>query len=108
MRKNPPPGTGGAREGAGRKPSEFLEKCRKIASSPKYFNWAERLISDEPTEERVMPDGSIIKVRASAGDKDRVWSSLAAYGFGKPVQPITGDGDGSKRIILVFPTSDGK
>ncbi len=96
--------SGGARKGAGRKPSEFLEKCRQIASSPKYFAWAERLISDEATEERVMPDGSIIKVRASAGDKDRVWSSLAAYGFGKPAQPINVDGDGMKRIVLVFPS----
>ena len=101
------PAPGGARKGAGRKPSEFLERCRRIASSPKYFAWAERLISDEATEERVMPDGSIIKVRASAGDKDRVWSSLAAYGFGKPAQPINVEGDGMKRILLVVP-SDAK
>ncbi len=92
---------GGAREGAGRKPSEFLERCRQIASSPKYFAWAERLISDEATEDRLMPDGSIIKMRASAGDKDRVWSSLAAYGFGKPSQPVEVSGEVTGRICVI-------
>jgi hypothetical protein len=95
---------GGAREGSGRKPSEFLAKCRQIASSPKYFKWAERVLADEPTEDRLIVVNNvpqIEKVRASAGEKDRVWSSLAAYGFGKPSQPVELSGEVSGRIVVI-------
>ncbi len=103
-RKPPPPGTGGKREGAGRKPSEFLEKCRKIARSPKYFAWAERVLADEPTEDRLIIVNNIPqiqKVRASASEKDKVWSSLAAYGFGKPVQSVEMSGEIASRFFIV-------
>lgn len=103
------PAPGGARKGAGRKPSAFLERCRKIASDPRYFAWAARVLADEPTEDRLIVINNvprIEKVRASAGEKDKVWSSLAAYGFGKPAQPINVDGSGMKRIVLVFPSDD--
>jgi hypothetical protein len=96
--------SGGARAGAGRKPSEFLEKCRQIASNPKYFAWAERVLADEPTEDRLIVVNNvpqIEKVRASAGEKDRVWSSLAAYGFGKPVQSVELSGEVSGRMVIV-------
>lgn len=94
---------GGKREGSGRKKSAFVEKCRKIASDPKYFEWAARVLRDEPTEDRLIVIGNvprIEKVRATAGEKDKVWSSLAAYGFGKPVQALEHSGANGGSIMF--------
>ncbi len=95
--------SGGKREGAGRKKSAFVEKCRKIASDPKYFEWAARVLRDEPTEDRLLLINNvprIEKVRATAGEKDKVWSSLAAYGFGKPIQSLEHSGPDGGNILF--------
>lgn len=93
---------GGRREGSGRKPSEFVAKCKQITSNPKFFKWAEALLANEATEEKVSMDGSVIMVRATATEKEKIWSALAAYGYGKPIQSVEHVG-ATPRMVLVFP-----
>jgi hypothetical protein len=86
-RKPPPPGTGGKREGSGRKPSEFLAKCRELAGSKEFLSWAADVLSGEPVETKATMTG-VVKVPASTGDRVYLWEKLAAYGFGKPMQAV--------------------
>jgi len=78
---------GGARKGAGRKPSEFLEKCRSLAGSKEFMSWAEDVLSGEPVETKATMTG-VVHVPASTGDRVYLWEKLAAYGFGKPMQSV--------------------
>lgn len=102
-RKPPPPGTGGKREGSGRKPSEFLEKCRDASRNPKFFDWANRALAGDNTEVKINPDGERIMVPATAGDRTYLWEKLAAYGFGKPMQAVELSGkDGGPLSVSVI------
>jgi hypothetical protein len=78
---------GGARKGAGRKPSEFLEKCRELAGSKKFLGWADDVLAGKPVETKATMTG-VVKVPASTGDRVYLWEKLAAYGFGKPMQAV--------------------
>lgn len=100
-RKPPPPGTGGKREGSGRKPSEFLEKCRDASRNPKFFDWANKALAGDNTEVKINPDGERIMVPATAGDRTYLWEKLAAYGFGKPSQPVEVSGELTGRICVI-------
>lgn len=102
-RNCPPPGTGGAKPGAGRKTNEFIAQCAKLASSPKFLQWAADVLDGKPVETKSTMAG-IVNVPASAGDRVYLWEKLAAYGFGKPAQPLNVEGD-TKRIVLVFPST---
>lgn len=90
---------GGAREGAGRKPSEFVAKCKEICSDPKFMKWAQDVLAGKPVEPKATISGAVVKIEASTGDKMYVWEKLAAYGFGKPVQPVGIDQSANKIIV---------
>lgn len=92
---------GGKREGSGRKPSEFLAECKRLASSPKFLSWAEGVLSGKPVEPKATLGGTVIKVEATVGDKVYLWEKLAAYGFGKPSQPIEVSGEVTGRICVI-------
>lgn len=81
------PAPGGARKNAGRKPSEFLEKCRKLAGSKEFMRWACDVLVGKPVESKVTMTG-VVRVPASTGDRVYLWEKLAAYGFGKPMQSV--------------------
>lgn len=79
---------GGKRDNSGRKPSEFLEKCRELAGSPKFLTWARAVIDGEPAVDFVLLDGAVRKVPAAPDDRIKLWEKIAAYGFGKPPQTL--------------------
>ncbi len=91
---------GGRRKNAGRKKLEFLEQCRKIASSPKFLSWAKKVIEYEPVVIKTMPDGSTIKTVADARDVTNLWEKMSAYGYGKPVQALEHSGHDGGPITL--------
>ena len=99
-RKPPPPGTGGKREGSGRKPSEFLAKCRELAGSKEFLGWAHDVLVGKPVETKATMTG-VVKVPASTGDRTYLWEKLAAYGFGKPSQPVEVSGELTGRICVI-------
>lgn len=84
--KTTPITKGGRREGAGRPPDEFKAKCQRLASSPKFFAWAEKVFNGEGVNPKTTIDGRVVLIEASPGDKIYLWEKLAAYGFGKPVE----------------------
>lgn len=101
-RKLPPPGTGGKREGSGRKPSEFLAKCRELAGSKKFLGWADDVLAGKPVEKKATMAG-VVEVPASVGDRVYLWEKLAAYGFGKPMQAVELSGkDGGPLSVSVI------
>lgn len=77
---------GGAREGAGRKPDWFREKCATLASSPKFFEFAEKVFNGDLVEPKITKEGRGIYMEASVSSKIYLWEKLAAYGFGKPTE----------------------
>lgn len=94
------PAPGGARKGAGRKPSEFLAKCRAASQNRKFFAWANRALAGEDTEVKIDGNGKKIKVPPTAGDRVYLWEKLAAYGFGKPMQSVELSGKDGGPITL--------
>ncbi len=99
-RKPPPPGTGGKRDGSGRKPSEFLAKCRDLAGSKEFLGWAHDVLVGKPVETKATMAGAV-EVPASVGDRVYLWEKLAAYGFGKPSQPVEVSGEVTGRICVI-------
>ncbi len=99
-RKPPPPGTGGKRDGSGRKPSEFLAKCRELAGSKEFLGWAHDVLVGKPVETKATMAGAV-EVPASVGDRVYLWEKLAAYGFGKPSQPVEVSGEVTGRICVI-------
>ena len=79
---------GGFRDGAGRKPEWFKNKCRQLASSRAFFSFAIKVLHGENVEPKVCKNG-IIYVEASVGDKIFLWEKLAAYAYGKPSNEVT-------------------
>ena len=97
---------GGKREGAGRKPLEFLAKCRELAGSKKFLSWAEDVLSGEPVEVKATMTG-VVNVPVSTGDRVYLWEKLAAYGFGKPMQAVEVSGnDGGPLSVTVVKYAD--
>jgi len=82
-------GHGGVREGSGRKPDWFKEKCADLACSPKFFTFAEKVFNGELVEPKITKEGLGIYMEASVGDKVYLWEKLAAYGFGKPTEIVS-------------------
>jgi hypothetical protein len=74
---------GGFREGAGRKPEWFKNKCAQLASSRAFFSFAIKVFKGQNVEPRVTRTG-IIYTEASVGDKVYLWEKLSAYAYGKP------------------------
>ena len=93
------PGTGGARENAGRKTDEFKEMCRRVSDSPKFFAWAKRVIDGEIMERRITRDGEIVSVPVSVSDRMMVWEKISAYPHGKPAQALGVQGDGVSDLL---------
>lgn len=96
-------GRGGKREGAGRKPDAFKQKCAELAENPKFFEWAKTVLEGDYQETKVTKEGAVINIPVSVYDRKELWKDLAAYGFGKPVQTteLTGENGGPLKVNLV-------
>ncbi len=78
---------GGARPGAGRKSDEFRRKCKELANSPEFFDWAKRVFKGEKVEPHVS-EGFAVMTEASVGSKTHLWDKLADHGHGKPASVL--------------------
>lgn len=96
----PPPCPGGARKGSGRKSSQFVAQCQKLAGSPEFLKWAADVLAGKPVETKITMNGPI-QVPATTSDRSSLWEKLAAYGYGRPVQQVAASVDVSSKIILV-------
>lgn len=88
-----PPPRGGRREGAGRKPNAFRLKCRELANSEKYFEWAKGVIDGTILDQKMTKDGYVVELAVSVGDRKELWKDIAAYGEGKPIQGVEVSGN---------------
>lgn len=79
-------GRGGYREGSGRKPDEFREKCRELANSPAMLQWLQDIV-----------DG---KIQVDPDVRLKAWDRLTDRGYGKPLQQTEEMGQASRLIIV--------
>ncbi len=92
-RNIPPPGTGGARKGAGRKPEWFSNRCKDLFEKGKLLDFVKDVAKGIEHEQKVTsgPSGpEITETKPQIKDRLRATEMLKEWGYGKSVQPITG------------------
>lgn len=99
-------GRGGRREGAGRKPSEFIAKCKNLSEDPNFFKWVKRVFAGEDTEIKII-DKVRVSVPATATEKTYLWEKISAYGQGKPSQSVNLTAGGGIADLLTSAVSAG-
>ncbi|RTL20749.1 MAG: hypothetical protein EKK55_17340 [Rhodocyclaceae bacterium] len=86
LRKGGAPG--GVQPGQGRPPNVFRQMCQEICSSPQFFQFARDVFDDKPVSPKFTAAGEMKMAPASPMEKKALWEILAAYGYGKPIQPV--------------------
>lgn len=97
-----PKAPGGKRKGAGRKTDAFIERCNRLANSPKFFAWAEQVLAGANVEPRMTAAGTVTYVPASTHDRKELWKDLAAYAKGKPATVVDVKNPGEGAVSLIF------
>lgn len=106
MKAQPKPKVhGGKREGAGRKPDWFKEKCAALASHEDVLDFLGRVVRGDPIEEKVLNKGSTnpisVMVSASVDSRIHAWEKLCDRGFGKPTQELALPQGNKGRFVLI-------
>lgn len=81
-------GHGGARLGAGAKPDWFKARCREMASSPRFLDWAQDVLDGKEVSVRITGEGGIVMTPPTVGERMLVWEKVKDTGFGKPPQAV--------------------
>ena len=104
---------GGKRNGAGRKPDWFKEKCASILERKKLIDFVGRVASGEETEQKVVVvrDGNeahteVEEVRASIHDRLYAFEMLANWGVGKPAQTMALTNPDGTALVMQVPFRD--
>lgn len=100
--------SGGKREGAGRKPDAFKRWMKNLVHSPKARARFRKIIEDGNAEISLTPLGGIVRHPAKADTYLRALELGWHYAEGKPVSRIELPGNGSGRLVFVFPSEDEK
>lgn len=97
---------GGKRNGAGRKPDEFKAIMAQLSSNDETIEYFKKVLdrADDSDEFLVLQTGVQVPIKVDADTWLKFWKEAAAYGQGKPSQPIEHSGEiGGSRVLFVFP-----
>lgn len=97
---------GGKRQGAGRKPDWFKQKCQEIGTNAKALKFLESVINGDPVEEKKLLTAGAKPIKvwesASVDARVRAWTAVMDRGFGKPPQAVElGGKDGEPLTIQI-------
>lgn len=110
-----PPGhkqaPGGAREGAGRKPDWFKERCRQILEETKALDFLASVIRGDEIKPHISMTGDVALVPPDLEDRMKAIDRIKEWGHGKtplPVRATDEDGEDIGGVILLPVQSSGK
>lgn len=92
---------------AGRKPDEFKRIMAELSSNEETIEYFRKVLgrADDSDEFLILQTGVQVPIKVDADTWLKFWKEAAAYGQGKPVQPLEHSGEiqDTKRMVLVFP-----
>ena len=94
-RKRPPLGKGGKREGSGRKPEWFTNKCKTLFEKRGLLEFVAGVASGTETEQKlvVIDEQTVLEeVRPQIKDRLKAVEMLKEWGFGKEILPVDAQG----------------
>lgn len=98
---------GGARKGAGRPPTWFVDKCKEIIDRRELIEWVADVAAGEITDYSLNMSGKPVPLPARAAVRLEAVRFLTERGYGKPNQAVEHSVDetkGFKRFAIVIET----
>jgi hypothetical protein len=89
-------GTSGNPGGRPRMPDDLKKSCRRLAL--RGLHVLAEIINDRPVYDAA---GKLVKMGAKDSDRLAAVKLVMEYGFGKPVQPVGGEGDDGQIVVEI-------